>query len=448
MLKVQNELMQLKKKANDSELKSLQESKLAELDKEQHRFQMECMEVRKYCDDQEILIKKLDFKKQILLDDQDFLDFELRDGKEQNASLKLALSKNLTVLDEQNIDNENALLNLQDIVAGQSLLGENDTMNFDQSLAENANLGTETAQNASFISSVMKGDTQQKQPDVSGFQGSLMEKNTAADLSYQQKLQTSNIESYKRDGSNEPGSGGRIHAANISGLQGTAIANFDDSIMTTGLNTNLDNSYIQPADASQFAQIPSKEVEENYQQSNDYQMLLAQQKMTSQTTHSRENQQQFNNTGSNAVGERRSEHVFRSTKQSQDTYGADPTSTASPNVGPNEQAPLSQSYGKSFKFQPRFKRPYEEGQGPRDAQISQNYNQKLCNFIQDELDHCKVNHANHGIEEVTDAIEGYFKENLMRRFDQIQVLKQKIAQQQIKNMKREKVKEQLSAKYK
>jgi len=30
---------------------------------------MECMEVRKYCDDQEVLIKKLDFKKQILLDD-------------------------------------------------------------------------------------------------------------------------------------------------------------------------------------------------------------------------------------------------------------------------------------------------------------------------------------------------------------------------------------------
>lgn len=170
---------------------------------------MECMEVRKYCDDQEVLIKKLDFKKQILLDDQDFLDFELRDGKEQNASLKLALSKNLTVLDEQNIDNENALLGLQDIIAGQSLIGDNDTMNFDQSLAENAHLGTENAQNASFISSVMKGDPQLKQPDVSGFQGSLMEKNTAADLSYQQKLQTSNIESFKRDGSNEPPSGGR-----------------------------------------------------------------------------------------------------------------------------------------------------------------------------------------------------------------------------------------------
>ena len=74
--------MNLKKKANETELKTLQDQKLAELDKEQHRFQMECMEVRKYCDEQEVQIKKLDFKKSILLDEQDFLDFELRDGKE------------------------------------------------------------------------------------------------------------------------------------------------------------------------------------------------------------------------------------------------------------------------------------------------------------------------------------------------------------------------------
>lgn len=39
MLKVQNELMQLKKKANETELKSLQDSKLAELEKEIHKYQ-------------------------------------------------------------------------------------------------------------------------------------------------------------------------------------------------------------------------------------------------------------------------------------------------------------------------------------------------------------------------------------------------------------------------
>ena len=51
MLKVQTELMQLKKKANETELKTLQDAKLAELNKEMHRFQVDCMEVRRYCDD-------------------------------------------------------------------------------------------------------------------------------------------------------------------------------------------------------------------------------------------------------------------------------------------------------------------------------------------------------------------------------------------------------------
>lgn len=40
---------------------------------------------------------------------------------------------------------------------------------------------------------------------------------------------------------------------------------------------------------------------------------------------------------------------------------------------------------------------------------------------------------NNGMEKVSDNIEGYFKENLIRRFDQIQELKQKIAEKQIQN---------------
>ena len=52
------------------------------------------------------------------MEDQEFLDFELRDGKEQNASLKLALSKNLTVLDDQNFENEQAQLSLHQYFTG------------------------------------------------------------------------------------------------------------------------------------------------------------------------------------------------------------------------------------------------------------------------------------------------------------------------------------------
>ena len=74
------------------------------------------MDVRKHCDDQEKLIKKHDFQLRILAEDQEFLDFELRDGKEQNATLKLALSKHLSLLDEQSFENEQARLGLQAFV--------------------------------------------------------------------------------------------------------------------------------------------------------------------------------------------------------------------------------------------------------------------------------------------------------------------------------------------
>ena len=40
------------------------------------------MEVRRFCDQQEKDIKTLNFDKKILSEDQEFLDFELRDGKE------------------------------------------------------------------------------------------------------------------------------------------------------------------------------------------------------------------------------------------------------------------------------------------------------------------------------------------------------------------------------
>ena len=93
--------MQLKKKANETELKTLQETKLGELEQEQKRFQQQCMEVRKYCDEQELLIKKLNFKQDILLQDQDFLEFELQNSRRENADLKVQLSKNLTILEKQ-----------------------------------------------------------------------------------------------------------------------------------------------------------------------------------------------------------------------------------------------------------------------------------------------------------------------------------------------------------
>ena len=62
----------------------MQDSKLAELEKEVHTVQNECMEIRKYCDDIEKKVKSLNYDKQVLVQDSEFLDYELRDGKEQN----------------------------------------------------------------------------------------------------------------------------------------------------------------------------------------------------------------------------------------------------------------------------------------------------------------------------------------------------------------------------
>lgn len=106
------------------------------------------------------------------------------------------------------------------------------------------------------------------------------------------------------------------------------------------------------------------------------------------------------------------------------------------------------STSRAYKFQTKFNRPFLEGEGPSDASNSQNYNQKLTNFIQDELDYCKVDNANHNIEVVATNIEKYFKDSLIRRFDQIQELKQQIANQQVINARKERAKKATLEKYK
>jgi hypothetical protein len=51
------------------------------------------------------------------------------------------------------------------------------------------------------------------------------------------------------------------------------------------------------------------------------------------------------------------------------------------------------------------------------------------------------------METVADSIEGYFKENLIRRFDQIQELKQRIAEKQMSNYKKSLVRGNLQDKF-
>jgi hypothetical protein len=51
-------------------------------------------------------------------DDQEFLDFELRDGLEQNTMLKLQLAKQLALLDQQSAENNEAKESLSGFIDG------------------------------------------------------------------------------------------------------------------------------------------------------------------------------------------------------------------------------------------------------------------------------------------------------------------------------------------
>lgn len=100
MLKVQKELVSLKQKANEDELKAMQEGKIQVLEKQIRDVRLNCIRTRTECDKQEKVISELRQKKSELEDDRKFLDFEIRDCRQQNQSLKITISKTHNMCDE------------------------------------------------------------------------------------------------------------------------------------------------------------------------------------------------------------------------------------------------------------------------------------------------------------------------------------------------------------
>ena len=82
MLKVQKELVSLKHKSNEHELKAMQEGKISVLEKQIRVLRMTCLKTRTECDKQEKVISELRNKKGELEDDRKFLDFEIRDCRQ------------------------------------------------------------------------------------------------------------------------------------------------------------------------------------------------------------------------------------------------------------------------------------------------------------------------------------------------------------------------------
>lgn len=106
MLKVQKELVSLKQQANESELKAAQEQKLTALEQQIRDLRAECIRIRVECDKQDKVVVELEAKRKELEDDRRFLDFEIRDCRQQNQSLKVAISKIHNKVDELNQEKE------------------------------------------------------------------------------------------------------------------------------------------------------------------------------------------------------------------------------------------------------------------------------------------------------------------------------------------------------
>lgn len=85
-------------------------------------------------------------------------------------------------------------------------------------------------------------------------------------------------------------------------------------------------------------------------------------------------------------------------------------------------------------------RGFEANRGPRDVHNPKNYNQKLTNFLEDTLDDCEETP-----QLFPKAVEGFFKENLLKRYNLIRYLKAEIKREKAKNaMKRKVIEDQKS----
>jgi chromosome segregation ATPase len=93
MIEVQKELLDLKRKANEKELKLQQDDKILSLEQELAWIREETMKAREEIDNQDVLVTDLKQVKEELHDDSKFLKDQLKECKVNNTKLKIGLSK-------------------------------------------------------------------------------------------------------------------------------------------------------------------------------------------------------------------------------------------------------------------------------------------------------------------------------------------------------------------
>lgn len=101
MLKVQKELLFLKKKANDQELKLRKDERINTLEGSLHWFRQEALKLGTTCESQKkeigiehtLNVDKWKAKSESLEEDRNFLEQQIKAAKRQNKLLKVALGK-------------------------------------------------------------------------------------------------------------------------------------------------------------------------------------------------------------------------------------------------------------------------------------------------------------------------------------------------------------------
>jgi len=92
------------------------------------------------------------------------------------------------------------------------------------------------------------------------------------------------------------------------------------------------------------------------------------------------------------------------------------------------------------RYMKKTVRGFDESRGPKDVNDPKNYNQKLRTFMEEALDEAEDEPAKFPL-----LVEGYFKENLLKRYNLIRYLKAEIKREKKKNeMKRKLLEEQKS----
>ena len=80
------------------------------------------------------------------------------------------------------------------------------------------------------------------------------------------------------------------------------------------------------------------------------------------------------------------------------------------------------------RFLHKTVRGFDYSRGPTDVQNPKNYNQKLTTFLEDSLDDCEEDP-----QQFPGMVEGFFKENLLKRYNLIRYLKAEIRREKVKN---------------